>query len=60
MPWYNGLGMLIVGIVLWVVSSLFLPPISTLCYVIGVLLVIVGLVLLVLGLVRGPGPFTRV
>jgi hypothetical protein len=60
MPWYNGLGALLVGIILVVVNSYLPPPLSTLCYIVGIILAIVGLILLVLGLIRGPGPFTRV
>lgn len=60
MPWYNGLGALIVGIILIVVNGFLPVPLSTVCYIIGIILVIVGLIMLVLGLVRGPGPFTRV
>jgi hypothetical protein len=51
---------LIVGIVLVFLNGLLPVPLSTLCFVVGVILAVVGLVFILVGLIRGGGPVTRV
>ncbi|HZE02617.1 MAG TPA: hypothetical protein VE155_12715 [Pseudonocardiaceae bacterium] len=58
MPWINALIMLVIGIVLVALDSLFPYPLSTIAYVVGIILAIVGFIFLIVGLVRGYG--TRV
>jgi hypothetical protein len=60
MSWTNGLVALIVGIVLVFLNGLLPVPLSTLCFVVGVILAVVGLVFILVGLTRGGPPVTRV
>ena len=59
MPWTQALGLLAVGLVLFLLSGLFPGVLATIVYVIGLVLAIVGLVGLIVGLIRG-GPSMRV
>lgn len=59
MPWINALIMIVIGVVLIALDTLFPYPLSTIAYVVGILLAVIGLIFLILGLVRG-GPGTRV
>lgn len=55
MDWVRALILLIVGIVLIALDGLFPPPLTTIAYVVGVILAIVGFILLVVSLIRtGP------
>lgn len=55
MDWVRSLILLVVGIALVLLAGLFPYPLSTLAYVVGVIMAIVGFVLLVVGLIRtGP------
>ena len=53
MSWLNALIMLIIGVVLVAINGLLPYPLSSICYIVGIILAIVGLVLLIVGLVRG-------
>jgi hypothetical protein len=51
--WVNPLILLLVGVVLAVLAYLLPAPLSTVGYVVGIILAIVGGVLLVVALIRG-------
>lgn len=46
---------LVIGIALILLAGLFPYPLSTIAYVVGVIMALVGAILLVVGLVRGSG-----
>lgn len=59
MSWTNGLVALVVGIVLVFLNGLLPVPLSTLCFIVGIILAVFGLVMVLVGLTRG-GPTSRV
>lgn len=55
MDWIRALILLVIGIVLIALDGLFPPPLTTIAYVVGVILAVVGFILLVVSLIRtGP------
>lgn len=59
MSWTNGLVALVVGIVLVFLNGLLPVPLSTLCFIVGIILAVFCLVMVLVGLTRG-GPTSRV